>query len=162
VYAWEPGHGPDDLPLAPAPVWLVQRLRQEPRQDPHQQETDTHTAPARVRVASALAAIPNNDADYDEWLMLGMALHSTGGDWARELWDIWSRQSSKFDEGKQAKSWASFGPMGKQRLVHIGSLFHRAKACGWRPPETVEPPEEPPVSGTHPRIVHHAVPPHIL
>ena len=37
-----------------------------------------------ARVAEALACIPNGDADYDTWLMLGMALHSTQQAWARD------------------------------------------------------------------------------
>jgi Primase C terminal 2 (PriCT-2) len=65
-----------------------------------------------------------NDADYDTWLLLGMALHSTREGWARELRDRWSRQSAKFDEGKQEKSWRSFTSDGK---VTIASLFHMAQ-----------------------------------
>ena len=35
--------------------------------------------PDYVRVAGALACIPNGDADYETWLMLGMALHKYQG-----------------------------------------------------------------------------------
>jgi putative DNA primase/helicase len=27
AYVWEIGHGPDDLPLAPVPAWLLERIR---------------------------------------------------------------------------------------------------------------------------------------
>jgi len=60
-----------------------------------------------------------------------MSLHSTGESWARDLWDGWSRQSGKFDEGKQEKSWQSFSSDG---TVRIASLFRLAKQQGWRPP----------------------------
>src|SRR5262249_4106906 len=114
-----------------APAWLVERLRQEPRQDTPWQDAGIHEAPEFARVASALAAIPNTDASYDVWLMLGMALQSTGEAWARDLWDGWSHQSSKFDEAKQEKSWRSFTSEGQ---VTIGSLFHLAQQHGWTPP----------------------------
>jgi P4 family phage/plasmid primase-like protien len=80
------------------------------------------------RVSAALACIPNHDADYDTWLMLGMALHSTGESWARGLWDDWSRQSEKYDTHKQAASWASFTRDGE---VTLGSLFHLAQQHGY-------------------------------
>ena len=66
------------------------------------------TPPDYARVAEALACIPNHDADYETWLTLGMALHSTGEAWARDFWDSWSRQSEKCDARKQATSWGSF------------------------------------------------------
>ncbi len=85
-----------------------------------------------VPVEHALAAIANHDADYGTWLTLGMALHSTDAPWARDLWDGWSRQSAKFDEQKQEKSWRSFTRDGK---VQIGTLFYLARQQGWtRPP----------------------------
>ena len=86
------------------------------------------------RVSAALGYIPNNDADYDTWLILGMALHSTNENWARDLWDEWSRQSGKYDERKQANSWASFSSDGQI----IGSLFHLAQQDGYTPPSMRE------------------------
>jgi hypothetical protein len=133
LYTWEPGLSPDDLPLTPAPRWLVERLRQEPRRNHQRPEPGTHEAPEFARVASALAAIPNDDADYDAWLFLGMALHSTRATWARGLWDGWSQQSGKYNEAKQDKSWQSFKADG---TVTIASLFQRAQGHGWRPPRT--------------------------
>lgn len=84
-----------------------------------------------ARVASALDAIPNNDADYDTWLRLGMALHSTGAPWARALWDVWSARSSKYNQRKQDRTWQSFHTDGATTL---GTLFQMAKDAGWRPP----------------------------
>ena len=89
-----------------------------------------------ARVAEALACIPNGDADYDTWLMLGMALHSTQQAWARDLWDDWSRQSGKFDARKQDRSWGSFTSDGH---VTIASLFHLAKQHGYIPPPQATP-----------------------
>src|SRR5262249_38609707 len=102
-----------------------------PAPKPALQSRVTEHSADYIRVASALAAIPNNDAPYDDWLMLGMALQSTGQPWARDLWDGWSHQSAKFDDAKQEKSWRSFSNDG---TVTIASLFHLAKQAGWRPP----------------------------
>ena len=91
----------------------------------------TDDTPDYSRVASAVAALPNNDAGYDTWLALGMALHSTGESWARALWDGWSRQSGKFDERKQENSWNSFDTDG---ATTIATLFYLATQAGWNPP----------------------------
>jgi hypothetical protein len=90
-----------------------------------------------ARVAAALDSIPNHDADYDVWLSIGMALQSSGVAGARALWDWWSRQSAKFDEGKQARKWASFRSDG---AITLGTLFYLAQQHGWQPPQQILPP----------------------
>jgi putative DNA primase/helicase len=115
VYAWQPGQGPGEIALAPAPAWLIARMQR--------------SAPARQcspavydRVQRALAHLPNTDLPYDTWLQVGMALQSTGAPWARELWDTWSRQSHKFSPEQQEKSWASFRPDGGITLATLFAL----------------------------------------
>jgi hypothetical protein len=110
------------------PVALVVPPRATPPPQAPRAEDETSDY---ARVMQALWCIPNNDAAYDDWLTLGMALHSTGESWARDAWETWSRQSSKYHEQKQAKSWRSFTADGK---TTIATLFHRAKAHGWHPP----------------------------
>jgi hypothetical protein len=90
-----------------------------------------------ARVEAALFAIPNHDTDYDTWLTVGMALHSTGASWARDLWDQWSQQSAKFQAGKQERSWQSFRMDGK---VQIGTVFYLAQRAGWSLPRSDRPP----------------------
>ena len=64
-------------------------------------------------------------ATYDDWLDLGMALHSTEEALgALRLQDQWSMQSSKYEEGKQEKSWRSLRLMART----IGTLFFMAKS----------------------------------
>jgi hypothetical protein len=121
-YVWASGASPNDLPLAPAPAWLIARLH-APAPTPASAPPWTGPRTADYdRVMQALALIPSDD--YDDWLLVGMALHHTGAPWARDTWDTWSRQSAKFDETKQEKSWASFGA--SKKVVTLGSLFHRA------------------------------------
>lgn len=84
------------------------------------------------RIRSALKFIPADDRDV--WLRVGMALHGT--EWglpARNIWDEWSRSSSKFDPRDQDKTWRSFRRGScNGRSVTLGTIFHLAKANGWR------------------------------
>jgi hypothetical protein len=113
VYTWDPGCSPLDLDLAPAPAWLIERLQvpQQPRTIPREDPRGTRRLPPQDHIQAALDAIPNTaeGVPYDLWLQVGMALHSLQTDWARDLWDHWSEQSTKYQEGKQEVSWKSFG-----------------------------------------------------
>ena len=60
--------------------------------------------------------------DYQQWLEVGMALHSAGCDVS--VWDMWSRQSSKYQEDVCQSKWNSFNGDGK---LTIASLVHWAK-----------------------------------
>lgn len=83
-------------------------------------------------VASALEYL-DPDMDYEEWLRVGMALHSTGaGQEAFELWDDWSKRGSKYQPGVTASKWQSFAN-GCANGVTLGSLFHMAQLAGWSP-----------------------------
>src|SRR5262249_10883617 len=42
LYAWTPGHGPEDIEVAPMPAWLVEQLRVQP----HQTRSGNGEAPA--------------------------------------------------------------------------------------------------------------------
>jgi hypothetical protein len=128
-YTWQAGHSPAEMPPAPAPAWLIGQLYDVRREAPPP-SAPTTTTPEQSRVASALSAIPNDEAPYDTWLMLGMALHSTETPWAEALWDTWSRQSPKFQAAKQGASWQSF-QTNRAKTVSIGSLFFLARQHGW-------------------------------
>ncbi|MDV3002872.1 MAG: hypothetical protein N5P05_004527 (plasmid) [Chroococcopsis gigantea SAG 12.99] len=67
--------------------------------------------------------------NYDEWLKVGMALHSICPS-LLYLWEAWSRQSSKYQPGVCEKKWKSFSP---QKGIGIGSLCQWAKEDGWQP-----------------------------
>jgi hypothetical protein len=67
--------------------------------------------------------------DYDDWLAVGMTLHSVDDSLLTE-WDNWSRQSPKYTPGCCDKKWKSF----KSQGVSLGTLGHMAKQDGWRTP----------------------------
>ena len=133
VYAWVPGHGPADVPLAPAPRWVISRMRVEPR-PPRPAGTALDT-PDLAYARELLRFIPNTGS-YADWIRIGMALHHTGADWGLALWDAWSQQCpAKYHVDDQARHWESFsqtGPQGKDP-VSFGTIAHLAWQGGYRP-----------------------------
>jgi hypothetical protein len=82
------------------------------------------------RIKDALAATQARAASYQEWLEIGMAIHSFDPAllW---LWEEWSRLCpSKFQEGVCAKKWRSFKKSGRT----LGTLFYHARQAGWDDP----------------------------
>lgn len=84
----------------------------------------------RERILSALDAL-DPGLGYDEWVQVGMALHSGLGNDGFSVWDGWSARSDKYP-GQQVISshWKSFKP----GRTGVGTLFHLAKSYGWKPP----------------------------
>lgn len=80
----------------------------------------------------ALAAIPQEDdpLDYDQWLMVGMALHHETNGEGFELWDEFSQRSSKYTSPDYGKDrWRSFD-RGTGPIVTARSLLHLANEHG--------------------------------
>ncbi len=67
------------------------------------------------------------DMSYEEWLTIGMALHSGG--FGVHIWDEWSAKGNKYKQGECVKKWNGFSSSGS---VSLGSLFHMAKQSGYR------------------------------
>lgn len=68
------------------------------------------------------------DIGYDDWIAVGMALHSEG--FGFELWDDWSSKGSKYDAEDMVSHWRSFSSKGG---VSYGTVVHMAKQKGWTP-----------------------------
>jgi hypothetical protein len=137
VYQWQKSF--KEVEIAPAPMWAIEAMLVEP---PKPQLPERHpTAYTRSSrsgeewtseewALSYLSALnPCRADDYDDWVAVGMALHSVSDSLLTE-WDNWSRQSSKYKPGGCEKKWKSFKGQG----VAIGSLGHMAKEDGWRSP----------------------------
>jgi hypothetical protein len=138
VYQWRKSF--KEVEIAPAPMWVIEAMLVElpqPQQLPERHPT-AYTRKARSNeewtseewALSYLSALnPYRADDYDDWIAVGMALHSVSNSLLTE-WDNWSRQSSKYKPGGCEKKWKSFKCQG----VAIGSLGHMAKEDGWRSP----------------------------
>jgi P4 family phage/plasmid primase-like protien len=70
---------------------------------------------------------PEAADDYDIWITAGQALHSLDES-LLDVWDDWSKQSSKYQPGECHRRWQSFTKGGGRG---IGSLVHIAKQNGW-------------------------------
>jgi putative DNA primase/helicase len=79
------------------------------------------------RIREALQFIPACDRDI--WLRMGMAIKSELGDTGFDVWDAWSQQADNYKSQDARDVWKSIRAGGK---VSIGTLFHEAKANGWR------------------------------
>ena len=144
AYRWLKGRGPGDLPLAEAPLALIeQMLPQQPAEPmpllppPAPRDSDrTDEDWARIW----LDAINSSRADdYDYWIEVGQCLHSVGDHMLSE-WEAWSRQSSKYEPGVCERHWRSFKADGKRDIRHLCNL---AKDDGWQPKQRQLPPATP-------------------
>lgn len=80
-----------------------------------------------ARIREALQFIPASDRDT--WVKMGMAIKSEVGDAGFDLWEGWSQQADTFNAKDARDVWRSIRINGK---VRAGTLFHEAKANGWR------------------------------
>jgi predicted P-loop ATPase len=82
-----------------------------------------------TRARSYLDALSSGRADdYDDWLAVGMALHSVGDDALLDDWEQWSAQSGKHKPSDCQRKWKSF----KKSGITLGTLGDMAKKDGWR------------------------------
>jgi hypothetical protein len=127
---------PDDI--SPAPAALVAMLIKPER---HRTTYDGRSIDvSHSDIADMLAAIPNDDCPYDDWIKIGMAVHQATGGTGYDLWEAWSEKSAKHDASKMAYRWHTFGRNGNP--VTIGTLFYHAEQNGWVMPVTFDPEPE--------------------
>ncbi len=131
-YSWEASCDPlDGMKVEDLPAWIGQAKTEEPAAPtfggrgfiPPQQV---------VELRSALGYI---DPDLrDNWIAVGMALHSTDAPNAFGLWVEWSQLSIKYNPPDQRRVWASFKSDGR----HLESIFAMAQQRGWVNPASRE------------------------
>jgi len=73
--------------------------------------------------------IPNANLEYDDWIMVGMAIHETTSGTGYDIWHDWSAQSSKHDDSQMIMKWKSFGKNPSRYTV--GTLLYIAKENGY-------------------------------
>ena len=86
------------------------------------------------RIESALSFIPAQEREL--WVSMAMAIKSELGDSGFQIWDEWSQSASNYNEQSARSVWKSCKGTG----VTVGTLFHEAKANGWRDNEKYEKP----------------------
>lgn len=68
------------------------------------------------------------DCGYDDWIHIGMGIHSEGLPF--EVWDNWSKSGSKYVSHSMASHWKSF-KQGAGRT--FGTVVKMAQNAGWKP-----------------------------
>jgi predicted P-loop ATPase len=127
-YHWVTKYSPDDLPIAEAPSELLERMLKPVATAVVLAEVRTGDDDA-TRARSYLDALSAGRADdYDDWLAVGMALHSVGDDALLDDWEQWSAQSGKHKPSDCQRKWKSF----KKSGITLGTLGDMAKKDGWR------------------------------
>jgi hypothetical protein len=154
-YEWE-AEGPADTPMATLPVvdeaklavFFEQALPLLPiglRQTKLRAPTDatglrSNELATREAVAAAVQWLPPaSNTTHDEWVAIGMAIHSALGGDGLDLWDAWSAadggvcsdgKSPRYNPANMEARWRGFDSKGR---VSAGTLFHEAKRGGWCP-----------------------------
>lgn len=131
AYRWLPNRAPGDLPIAEAPSVLIQEMLRTPSAPLLHTPSDIDET---ERARAYLDNIPASAAeDYDEWLKVGMALHSVGDDALLADWVQWSSASGKFKPGECELKWQTFksdaGGVGLGTLHHMAGGLHPRKAA---------------------------------
>lgn len=153
-YEWEASCRPTEAPLAPLPDWLLPLIADSPRPSapPPDARRQGKLWPREIqRIRAALEHLPPEP--YDVWVMVGMALHSTGDDAAFDLWTEWAAKSTAhvFDSAAHAHKW-QHGFTRKPDGITLGTLFSAAKERGYiasspPPDDPPPPPDDPPPGG---------------
>lgn len=120
--------------IAEMPRWLIDlTVAKQPAAQAVPTVNKFLNRPARVdelRVREALWMIPAS-ITHDDWVRVGMALHSWDAVIGQNLWLEWSRTCpEKFNERDFETAWRSFKVDGG---VTLGTLFELARRFGWRP-----------------------------
>lgn len=138
-YVWLDGEGPLQVPAAQLPEitreqavaiaheferlaeekgWTLFRASRERLEGSGRRDFDDPFADVAPIVSDLsdeelerrLLLIPTDDADYELWFQVGMALYHQyeGADRGKELWHLWSQQSEHYDPGGIEEKWPTF------------------------------------------------------
>jgi len=119
-YQWCDGCSPRELSVTEAPEWLLKPLIRQQAATPVFSKEIVDEEESRRAIHLLKHVLPRDD--YDDWLKVGMALHSVDVSLLDE-WITWSQGSSFFDEKECIDKWESFKGSG----VTLGTLYHMAK-----------------------------------
>lgn len=111
--------------ICDAPIELINLLEKEVII-----KSDIEVELSNSQISEMMEYIPNNDDDYDHWIMVGMALNEAGADYLE--WVKWSSKSPKHEEKQMLYKWNSFGK--NPNRYSLGTLIYLAKENGYTLP----------------------------
>ena len=124
--------GTDPLPDL-GPVLDLMDIERLPRHRPELRLVATGKAPPAWTVerhkVPAILAVLNPDMEYPYWIKVGMALHTACGgiEEGFQMWEQWSAEGEKHEEGECARMWSGFKAGGG---IGFGSLVYMAQGDG--------------------------------
>ncbi|GFO73417.1 hypothetical protein BJAS_P4209 [Bathymodiolus japonicus methanotrophic gill symbiont] len=72
------------------------------------------------RIKEVIKHIPSED--YDQWIMVGMAIYHSGANGGFSVWDEWSKTSKKYNKTEISKKWCSFDNGDNPKNVSMGTV----------------------------------------
>jgi hypothetical protein len=128
---------------------MMPEVEETPRGDETARPGGAATFSSQFNREQLVEALSYIDAQpYEQWLRVGMALH-TLGEVGLEIWNNWSSTAANFDEDACRSKWQTFGRQ-EGALVTLGTIYFLAQQGGWRP---VLPPEHFTDKGNAERLV---------
>jgi len=103
----------------------------------HEPNEQRAADPALLR--QALAALPNERLDYDDWIYIGLAVRGALGETGFDAFDAWSQKHAQYDAKNTTEAWKSFKP----NRLGAGTIYHLAAQHGWERPRSGPEPEPP-------------------
>jgi len=119
---------PDEIEYAPKEILSLLEAKET------QKHTSTYNGESleltEAQFEDILDFIPNDASlEYDEWIMVGMAIHEATQSGGYDLWVKWSEKSPKHDDSQMLMKWKSFGK--NPNRYTVGTLIHLAKENGY-------------------------------
>jgi hypothetical protein len=135
-YQWQVH--PQDCNRPPFPDWLAKEFEVNDKVEPgrgNEEVNDGDLGPnvSTDQIRRMLSAIDPDRLSYDQWLSVGMAIHSQHSD-ALKLWDDWSQSGDRYKPDECRKRWKGFRSDGTSNgRVTIATVFYHATNAGWQP-----------------------------
>lgn len=152
-----------DIDPIRAPAWLIDMIGTRPAElkrngTDHVRLEDANTATRNARrnaacdcdgipadlieLASAVAAIPNDDVPWDLWTEMALAIYAATQGRGIAIFAAWSAKSSKYDPAKTRQRWQEISGSPPDRFGVRGHyIYNLARANGWLPRTTPTYPE---------------------
>jgi hypothetical protein len=109
--------------ITDAPQWLIELATAD---DGAAERTANENAKAdSTLIAAALAIIPNVDLGWEDWNRIGMATFAASGGDGFEMFDAFSRESTKYDSKETRQRWNSYFGSPPNR-IGMGTLYFLA------------------------------------
>jgi hypothetical protein len=87
-----------------------------------------------LQLASAVAAIPNDEEAWDDWTELGLAIYAACGKRGFPIFNAWSKRARKYDPVTTRQRWLEIDSSPPNRFGSTGrTIYQRAERYGWLP-----------------------------